>query len=88
MKEAEFADHLLMNDRYETFKHLIGELSARWSAAELAHGSNAVTLRNGRVEYEPSMVFMEHGTRHTQDVEAEWERILGICRQFGFQPKA
>jgi hypothetical protein len=87
MRETSLADNLLIKHKYETFKALLNELGASWTATELAHGTNALTLRNCRVTYERSMVIMMREERASQNPEAEWQRILECCREFGFQPK-
>ena len=87
MKTAEFKDHTLGNYEYTTFKNLVAELAAMWEATALQHGTNAVCVRDSRLSYLPSMVIMTREQRATQDPEAEWQRILEICKQFGFQTK-
>jgi len=58
MKATELTDNLLSKDRYKSFKSLMKERTAMFTATELDHGTDAVELRECRVQFEPSMMFM------------------------------
>jgi predicted ATPase len=85
MKRANLTNNLLPNDRYKSFMSLMNEQGARFTATELQHGTNAMELLSCRVEFEPSMQLMTKEERSRHDFDADWQHILNICSQFGFQ---
>jgi hypothetical protein len=87
MKATNLTSNLLPKGRYETFKALMEEQGAHFTATELGVGTNGVELRGCRVEYGPPFHFMTREELSRHDVDADWQSILIICEQFGFQPK-
>jgi hypothetical protein len=87
MKATDLTDNLLAKGRYETFKVLMREQGADFTATDLELGTNGVELRGCRVEYGPPFHLMTREELSKHDLDPDWQSILSICGQFGFQPK-
>jgi hypothetical protein len=87
MKATDLTDNLLSNDKYESFKSVMEGCYATFTATELPHEPGSVKLRRCRVVYDSSLDFVRHGSPRPTESEAEWHHILGVCKQFGFDPK-
>jgi hypothetical protein len=83
MKSQRLTDRRLTPEQYRLFREAVRELGATFRAEE-SRNTRVVQLENCRVEYDDEADILPREGRAAK-AEAQWEKVLGVCRKFRFQ---
>jgi hypothetical protein len=86
-KTQSFRDQTLSSDAFKAWKSSLTDLGAQF-VANKRYGINAVRLEGCTVTFSrPEKAITIPNRRTDFDLDAHWNSILGVCRDFGFEPQ-
>ena len=86
-KTQSFRDQTLSSDAFKAWKSSLTDLGAQF-VANKRYAMNAVRLEGCTVTFSrPEKASTMSNRRTDSDLDARWNRILVVCRDFGFEPQ-
>jgi hypothetical protein len=80
-----FRDQTLSSEAFKTWKSSLTDLGAQF-VANKRYSMNAVRLEGCTVTFSrPEKTTSRPNRRTDSDLDARWNSILGVCRDFGFE---
>ena len=84
-KTQSFRDQTLSSDAFKAWKSSLTDLGAQF-VANKRYGMNAVRLEGCTVTFSrPEKAIAIPNVKPDSDLDARWNSILGVCRDFGFE---